>query len=131
MEFMDRRQRSILVQFWLNVDTLKDPLESSDPLGSTPIGSPDASSSSTMSEDIKLIYDLYFATSPGGGEDMTKKFKPNPVIQAVSPRHVEIIRSFLLEDDHPQESSDSPLPSNRARQAVMLAQKTSGRRNGR
>ena len=123
MEFMDRKQRSILVQFWLNVDTLKDPLESSDPLGSTPLGTPDASPSTT--EDIKLIHDLYFAV-PRGEDDSNRKVKPNLVIQAVSPRHVETIRVFLASEseadaEHPD--SANILSSGRARQAVLLAQK--------
>ena len=119
MEYMDRRQRSLLVQFWLTVESFKDPLESA----SYELDTADTTRSlpsSNASEDIKLIYDLYFS---GHGS------MPTPVLRAVSPRHVDSMRSFVElniedpgdEDDTPR--SDSALDNSRARQAVLLAQK--------
>ena len=62
MEFMDRRGRSLLVQFWLTVESFKDPLESVDSDVSdddediTSIQTP----SPNLKEDISMINDLYF-----------------------------------------------------------------------
>jgi len=122
MEYMDRRQRSLLIQFWLTVESFKDPLESASyELDTADTTQP--SPSSNASEDITLIYDLYFS---GQGS------VPTPVLRAVSPRHVDSIRSFVTlsaggvggtdEGDAPP-SSDSTPDGSRARQAVLLAQK--------
>lgn len=121
MEYMDRRQRSLLVQFWLTVESFKDPLESA----SYELDTADATRSlpsSNTKEDIKLIYDLYFS-----GQGST----PTPVLRAVSPRHVDSIRSFVkttedaggIDEDNTLPASDSIPGSSRARQAVVLAQK--------
>lgn len=109
MEFMDRRHRSLLVQFWLTVESFKNPLESIDSGSSGDEDEPlqDPSSSSNIQEDISMINDLYFATSP-----------PPPALSSISKKHVDIIRSFASD-----ESSPSLSTVRRVRRSVMLAQR--------
>ncbi|KAF8323847.1 hypothetical protein DL93DRAFT_2222735 [Clavulina sp. PMI_390] len=122
MEFMDRRQRSLLVQFWLTVESFKDPLESAGYNLDATDASRSLPATSHSIEDIKLIYDLYFA---GQGE------VPTPVLRAVSPRHVDDIRAFVFSESAETPEADTEVTSSgidraigaRAREAVLLAQK--------
>ncbi|TBU49259.1 PhoX domain-containing protein [Dichomitus squalens] len=109
MEFMDRRQRSLLVQFWLTVESFKNPLESVDSDGSDDEDEPllDPSQSATLKEDISLINELYFSSPV-----------PDPVLSAVSKKHVDTIRSFGQDA-----ASLTPASERRVRRSVMLAQR--------
>ena len=106
---MDRRNRSLLVQFWLTVESFKNPLESVDSGSSGEEDDPiqDSSDSTTLKEDISMIHDLYF-TSP----------TPHPALSCISNRHIDIIRSFVR-----NERTTSPGTQRRVRRSVMLAQK--------
>jgi sorting nexin-25 len=109
MEFMDRRRRSLLVQFWLTVESFKNPLESIESGSSEdedqPIGV--QSSSSNIKEDISMINDLYFSGST----------LPS-ALSSISNKHVSIIRSFAR-----GELSLSGGTERRVRRSVMLAQR--------
>ena len=109
MEFMDRRNRSLLVQFWLTVESFKNPLESVDSGSSGEEDDPiqDSSDSTTLKEDISMIHDLYFASPT-----------PHPALSCISNRHIDIIRSFVR-----NERTTSPGTQRRVRRSVMLAQK--------
>ncbi|KAF7347585.1 hypothetical protein MVEN_01515200 [Mycena venus] len=61
MEFMDRRQRSLLVQFWLTVESFKNPLESVDSSSSGDEDDPIQDASNSVTKHIQRIRD--FATS--------------------------------------------------------------------
>ena len=65
MEFMDRRNRSLLVQFWLTVESFKNPLESvdSDSSDDDDEALRDPSLSATLKEDISMMNELYFSGS--------------------------------------------------------------------
>ncbi|EIW86981.1 hypothetical protein CONPUDRAFT_134308 [Coniophora puteana RWD-64-598 SS2] len=108
MEFMDRRHRSLLVQFWLTVESFKNPLESVDSSssGDDEEQLQDPASSKTLKEDISMINDLYFAVTP-----------PHPSLSSVSHRYVNSIRSFALQND------PSPADERRVRRSVMFAQR--------
>lgn len=109
MEFMDRRHRSLLVQFWLTVESFKNPLESIDSSSSgdedEPLQGP--SSSSTLKEDISMIDDLYFSVTP-----------PHPALSSISKKHIDIIRSYAQSEILP-----GPLEDKKVRRSVMLAQR--------
>ena len=109
MEFMDRRNRSLLVQFWLTVESFKNPLESVDTDGSDDEDEPllDPGQSATLKEDISLINELYFS-SPA----------PDPVLSAVAKKHVDTIRSFGQDA-----ATSTPASERRVRRSVMLAQR--------
>ncbi|KAI0322993.1 PXA domain-containing protein [Amylostereum chailletii] len=106
MEFLDRRDRSLLVQFWLTVESFKNPLESVDS-GSDDEGDPvpGPSDSSTVKEDVSMIFELYFSSAT-----------PHPALISVSAKHAAAIREFVA-TDHP-----SPVVERKARRSVMLAQ---------
>lgn len=109
MEFMDRRHRSLLVQFWLTVESFKNPLESIDSSSSgdedEPLQGP--SSSSTLKEDISMIKDLYFSVTP-----------PHPALSSISKKHIDMIRSYAQSEIPP-----GPLEDKKVRRSVMLAQR--------
>ena len=108
MEFMDRRHRSLLVQFWLTVESFKNPLESVDYTSGDeddPIQHP--SNSTTLREDICLINDLYFSATP-----------PHPSLSPISQKHVDTIRSYASDEVTP-----SVVENKRVRRSVMLAQR--------
>ncbi|KAG2350753.1 hypothetical protein BDR05DRAFT_943117 [Suillus weaverae] len=109
MEFMDRRHRSLLVQFWLTVESFKNPLESIDSSSSgdedEPLQGP--SSSSTLKEDISMINDLYFSVTP-----------PHPALSSISKKHVDSIRSYAQ-----SEILLGPSEDKKVRRSVMLAQR--------
>lgn len=109
MEFMDRRQRSLLVQFWLTVESFKNPLESvdSDSEDNEEDVIQDPSSAVTVKEDISMIHDLYFASPT-----------PSPALACISQKHVDIIRDFARTELTPTIASQK-----RVRRSVMQAQK--------
>ncbi|KAH9175493.1 PhoX domain-containing protein [Lactarius sanguifluus] len=106
MEFMDRRSRSLLVQFWLTVESFKNPLESveSDDSGDDGLNPP--SSISTAKEDISMIYELYFSGTP-----------PHSSLSTISSKYVSAIRIFV------SEASPTPTMERKARKSVMLVQR--------
>lgn len=106
MEFMDRRSRSLLVQFWLTVESFKNPLESveSDDSGDDGLNPP--SSISTAKEDISMIYELYFSGTP-----------PHSSLSTISSKYVSAIRVFV------SEASPTPTMERKARRSVMLVQR--------
>ncbi|KAI6135544.1 PhoX domain-containing protein [Pisolithus croceorrhizus] len=108
MEFMDRRHRSLLVQFWLTVESFKNPLESVDS-GSEDEDDPiqDPSASTTLREDVSMINDLYFSTSP-----------PHPCLLSISKKHVDTIRGYASNEVTPSGPEDK-----KVRRSVMLAQR--------
>ncbi|KAI0364061.1 hypothetical protein BV20DRAFT_1030297 [Pilatotrama ljubarskyi] len=109
MEFMDRRQRSLLVQFWLTVESFKNPLESVDSGSSDEEDEPllNPAQSATLKEDISLINELYFSSPV-----------PDPVLSAVSQKHINTIRSFGQSAE-----TSTPASERRVRRSVMLAQR--------
>lgn len=109
MELMDRRKRSLLVQFWLTVESFKNPLESVDSGSDSDDDEPirDPSISTTLKEDIVMMNELYFS---GPVID--------PALSVISQKHISIIRSFGIEDDHPTAAAEK-----RVRRSVMLAQR--------
>ncbi|PFH52254.1 hypothetical protein AMATHDRAFT_140583 [Amanita thiersii Skay4041] len=109
MEFMDRRHTSLLVQFWLTVESFKNPLESvnSDSSGTEDEPIQHISITSTLKEDISMIHDLYFSSS-----------NPHPALAFVSKKHVDMIRDFAH-----SESDSTPAEQRRVRRSVMLAQR--------
>ncbi|KAH9932024.1 PhoX domain-containing protein [Epithele typhae] len=109
MEFMDRRQRSLLVQFWLTVESFKNPLESvdTDDEGDQDESLLDPSQSATLREDISLINELYFSNP-----------LPDPVLRAVAQKNITTIRSFGQDAENSTAASER-----RVRRSVMLAQR--------
>ncbi|KAI0274788.1 PhoX domain-containing protein [Gloeopeniophorella convolvens] len=106
MEFMDRRSRSLLVQFWLTVESFKNPLESVESGDSGDDEPTPPARVSTAKEDISMIHELYFSGP-----------SPHPSLSAISPKHVSAIRDFA------SEVSLTPAMERRARKSVMLAQR--------
>ena len=108
MEYMDRRGRSLLVQFWLTVETFKNPLESVDSDTSSDEGDilSDLNSSKTLQEDMVLVNDLYFSgpTIP-------------PVLSSISSKHIETIRSYAAQP------AREAYHQKKVRRSVMLAQR--------
>lgn len=109
MEFMDRRHRSLLVQFWLTVESFKNPLESIDSSSSGDEGDPipGSLSSSTLKEDISMINDLYFSNIP-----------PHRALSSISKKYIDNIRSYAQSQIFP-----GPLEDKKVRRSVMLAQR--------
>jgi sorting nexin-25 len=105
MEFMDRRNRSLLVQFWLTVESFKNPLESIESDDSEDGDSSPLPQISTAKEDISMIYELYFSGTPHSS------------LSAISSKHTSAIRDFA------SETSPSPNMERRTRKSVMLAQR--------
>ena len=107
MEFMDRRHRSLPVQFWLTVESFKNPLESIDPdtSGEEEELIQDQSTSVTVKEDISMIHELYFADG-----------RPNQGLRSISKKHVDRIKEFVLNSD------PTPLEQRQVRRSVLLAQ---------
>jgi sorting nexin-25 len=109
MEFMDRRHRAMLVQFWLTVESFKNPLESIDSASSGDEEEPiqDRMALTTVKEDISMINDLYFS-----------RLSPHPALSCISRKHIDIIHSFAQ-----SELSPSPAIQRKVRRSVMLAQR--------
>ncbi|KAL4069858.1 PXA domain-containing protein [Scleroderma yunnanense] len=108
MEFMDRRHRSLLVQFWLTVESFKNPLESVDSSSDEeddPIQ--DSSGSTTLREDVSMINDLYFSATP-----------PHPSLSPISKRHIDTIRGYASNEVTPNGTENK-----KVRRSIMLAQR--------
>ena len=109
MEFMDRRRRSLLVQFWLTVESFKNPLESVD----TSLSDDDEEAvldptrSSTLKEDIAMMKELYFSNP-----------RRDPALKCISPKYVDAICSFGLDND-----ASGSIAERKVRRSVMLAQR--------
>lgn len=108
MEFMDRRHRSLPVQFWLTVESFKNPLETvdSDTSGDEEEIIQDPSTSVNVKEDISMINDLYFLDG-----------KTQVSLSAISKKHVDAIRSFVYDLDPSMEAQ------RKVRRSVLRAQK--------
>ena len=108
MEFMDRHHRSLLVQFWLTVESFKNPLESVDSGSSGEEDEPiqDQSGSTNIKEDVLMIHELYFSAK-----------SPSPVLSCISRKHIDVIQSFARNE------TLSPEIQRQARRSVMLAQR--------
>ncbi|EMD32662.1 RGS domain protein [Gelatoporia subvermispora B] len=109
MEFMDRRHRSLLVQFWLTVESFKNPLDSVESGSSDEEDEAvvDPTRSATLKEDISMLNELYFS-----GPSL------DPLLSSISQKYVNSIRSFGLEDE-----AAGPASERRVRRSVMLAQR--------
>ena len=109
MEFMDRRRRALLVQFWLTVESFKNPLESVDSGSSDDDDEPvrDPSISNNLKEDISMMNELYFS-----GPII------EPVLSIISQKHVNNIQSFGVGED-----AVTPAAERRVRRSVRLAQR--------
>jgi len=108
MEFMDRRRRSLPVQFWLTVESFKNPLEivDSDSSGSDD-DLQDLFISPTLQEDVSMLHDLYFSGSVIA-----------PTLSTISGKHIDAIREFMR--DH---AAHSQAAQRRVRRSVLLAQR--------
>jgi len=108
MEFMDRRHRSLPVQFWLTVESFKNPLESvdSDTSGEEEEIIQDSSTSTTVKEDISMIKDLYFLDG-----------KAQAALSSISKKHVDTIREFVFDPE------PSTAAQRKVRRSVLLAQR--------
>ena len=109
MEFMDRKNRSLLVQFWLTVESFKNPLESvdSDSSDDEDESVRDPSISGTLKEDISMMNELYFSG-----------VAVEPALAVISQKHVNAIRAFGSEGE-----LITPSAERRVRRSVMLAQR--------
>ena len=106
MEFMDRRNRSLLVQFWLTVESFKNPLEDVDS-DSSEDDDDELQHSETVKEDITMVNDLYFSSPT-----------PHPALSVISAKHINAIRVFALDENTPTPSAVGKVKRN-----VMLAQR--------
>lgn len=108
MEFMDRRRRSLPVQFWLTVESFKNPLEivDSDSSGSDD-DLQDLFISPTLQEDVSMLHDLYFSGSVIA-----------PTLSTISRKHIDTIQEFMR--DH---ADHSQAAQRRVRRSVLLAQR--------
>ncbi|KAF8971708.1 PhoX domain-containing protein [Flammula alnicola] len=108
MEFMDRRHRSLPVQFWLTVESFKNPLETvdSDTSGDEEEIIQDPLTLTTVKEDISMINDLYFSDG-----------KTQAALPAISKKHVDVIREFVYDPE------PSVAAQRKVRRSVLLAQK--------
>ncbi|KAG8846139.1 Intermediate filament protein, partial [Serendipita sp. 411] len=113
MEFMDRRNRSSMIQFWLHVESFKNPLESVE--SGEESGDEEAlrapginTVSGTVKDDLRGVYEMYFANpSPG-----------SPLVKIVNQRRVENIRLFAQSNEQPTVRQER-----RVRRSVLLAQR--------
>ena len=104
---MDRRNRSLPVQFWLTVESFKNPLESvdSDTSGEEEEIIQDPSTFITVKEDISMINNLYFFDRKNYG-----------ALETISKKHIETIQEFVKDSD------PSVAAQRRVRRCVLLAQ---------
>lgn len=107
MEFMDRRNRSLLVQFWLTVESFKNPLEAVNLDSSGDDDSELIQHSETVKEDITMVNDLYFSTPT-----------PHPALSIISAKYINAIRVFALD-----ESPANPNAERNVKRNVLLAQR--------
>lgn len=75
MEFMERRRRTPLVQFWLTVDGLRDPLDDNSDQSAPEVGQ-------AAKEDAELLLMTFFNDN-------------GPVATACSPKLVDVLRKFV------------------------------------
>ncbi|KAG8972070.1 Intermediate filament protein [Tulasnella sp. 425] len=117
MEFMDRRDKSLPVQFWLTVETFKNPLEDvesdqsdSEPSDDDPIsGLPGLpSASATIRGDMTMIDELYFSNP----SSLTK-------LGAISQRHIDAVKAYV----HDPSRTASAVREKKVRNSVLLAQR--------
>ena len=116
MEFMDRKDKSLAVQFWVTVETFKNPLEEvgsdsedSEPDDEDALGIPALpSASATIRSDLTMIDELYFSNP-----------KSLARLPGISERNIEAVRSYL----HDSLPSTSALAERRARRCVLQAQR--------
>jgi sorting nexin-25 len=107
---MDRRLRSRLVQFWLTVEGLKDPLEAAAPDASLDSSitllEDDATvkDNQTILEDVSFIYQTYFAQEPS---------------LDIPGKHLAVIKGFADAPPSPMTAAEV----RRAKQAMFAAQK--------
>ena len=106
---MDRRKRALLVQFWLTVETFKDPLESVDS-ESEGEDSNRPLTSTTVKEDVKMVYELYFSD---------RQSTSSPLLSAIPRKYVTAIQNYVLHSS----SDPDQTQAKRARQTVLLAQR--------
>jgi sorting nexin-25 len=107
---MDRRDRSLLVQFWLIVEGLKDPLEDLSQIESASASAADDEASDTAllisgqisKSDIEMIWTTYLVTPSG------------PLW--ADPRHFSVIKEFL-------ETSEGVKGLSKARRAIFAIQR--------
>ncbi|KAJ1018956.1 hypothetical protein NDA16_004759 [Ustilago loliicola] len=113
MEFMDRRKRSILVQFWLLVESFKNPLEDPDADPSAEreqlnaaakAPPPSHAAIQTLKEDLRMFDGVYYSS---------------PAIK-VSRQYVESAKQFLKNND---DAGITALQVWRVRRDVLRAQR--------
>lgn len=113
MEFMDRRKRSMLVQFWLIVDSFKDPLEdiesesedeTNDDMIASSLPPPSLASVRTLKEDLRLFSETYYSSN----------------VIKVKPKYIAAARYFL---DNVQEDGATARQVQKARHSVLKAQR--------
>jgi sorting nexin-25 len=76
MEFMERRNKILLVQFWLTIESFKDPLEDIDAdfdAGGqeSQLGSRDDEVAGTAREDLRGVWEVYFEDGVLGDDIVT------------------------------------------------------------
>lgn len=116
MEFMDRRDKSLPVQFWLTVETFKNPLEDiesdqsdSEPSDEDPIsGLPGLpSASATIRGDMTMVDELYFSNAASLAK-----------LSAISQKHINAVKAYV----HDPSMSASAAREKKVRNSVLLAQ---------
>ena len=121
MEFMDRRNRSQRVQFWLHVESFKNPLESvesgeesddEEVLRGTAMA-PNIGLSATIKEDMRGIHDMYFSDPKSS------------LLKTINAKHVRAIQEFAQEDDSEaaNTSVNGMMKERRVRRSALLAQR--------
>jgi sorting nexin-25 len=109
LEWMERKQRGMLPQFWLSVDMFKGPLEdvesdSEDEGDAAASGNAAPREVQALREDLRLFADHYF-----GSERLS-----------ISQRHIDVVRRFL---DTSPEAPTSRRAVHVLRQSVLKAQR--------
>lgn len=121
MEFMDRRNRSQRVQFWLHVESFKNPLESvesgdesddEEVLRGTALA-PNTGLSATVKEDMRGIFEIYFSDPKSS------------LLKTINAKHVRAIREFAREDDSEAANAtvNGVMKERRVRRSALLAQR--------
>lgn len=108
LEYMERRFRSKLVQFWLTIEGFKDPLEGIGQLDGTIVtpsnNAPNSHSRQTIGEDLAFLHQAYFA-------------KPDPLL-SIPERHVQTVNSMV----EAVKSVLDPADIRKAKQAIFASQ---------
>lgn len=107
MEFQDRRQRSLRLQFWLLVEGLKDPLEDGedDDSSAAALPPPSGATIATTREDVKMIWEAYFSHSNTLNSNqkylrIIKTFVERPGTDLVSARELRQVRRAVFATQH-------------------------------